>query len=168
MEAQPSPEPRAGVKVENGASDADIAPGFGPRRRAAWSVVAVALFVGQVAMGVRSRLDDDDRYGFAMFHEFTSLTLRYRWRLADGSTRPFTPDEHLRGRSNAVRGSGRRTEVFGAGTTRIQVTGFVKWLYKKKRPDDAVGVEVTYAWERNKDGVKHTELIAWPPDGGQP
>ncbi len=162
MDAQPSPEGSSAPPSGPDPSQLDVAPGFGPRRRAIWSVVVSVLFLGQVALGVRSRIHDDDRYGFAMFHEFTSLSLRYRWRMDDGTTVSFRPDKYLKGRARAVRGSGRRTEVFGAGTTRIQAQGFVKWLYERKRPDNAVAAEVVYSWERNKDGEKHKELIVWP------
>lgn len=165
MEAQPSPE----VGVEPGASEAAAPPlALSPGRRAAWSIGLSLLILAQIGVGIRSRIDDDDRYGFAMFHEFTALSLRYRWVYPDGRTEEIDTDGYLRGRAKAVRGAGRRTEVFGAGTTRIQAQGFVRWLYENKRPEGVVAAQVVYAWERNKDGEHHRELLIWPPVEARP
>lgn len=158
MEAQPSPEATGA-----GPGPTGEAVLWSPARRAAWSVLVSAFVLGQIAVGLRSRWHDDDRYGFAMFHEFTALTLRYHWVFADGHTEPINTEPYLKGRARAVRGTGKRTEVFGAGTTRIQAQGFVRWLYEHKRPEGAVAAQVRYAWERNKDGEHHEELLVWPP-----
>ena len=141
---------------------------LGPGARTAWSVALVLIFGLQIGLGLRSRLHVDDRYGFAMFHEFTRYRIDYPWQLADGAIRVFTFPVPLPKRSSAVRGGRHHVEVFGAGTTRIQAQGFVRWLYENKRPEGVVAAQVVYAWERNKDGEHHRELLIWPPVGARP
>ncbi len=139
---------------------------LGPRARVAWSV-AVVLIVGlQIGLGVRSRVHDDDRYGFAMFHEFTRYKIDYQWRLLDGSRRRFSFPVPLPKRSAAVTGGRHKVEVFGAGTTRLQLRGALRYLWSAHRPDDAVAVEAVYRWRRNNHHDEVVEELRWPPEGG--
>jgi hypothetical protein len=139
---------------------------LGPGARTAWSVALVLIFGLQIGLGLRSRLHVDDRYGFAMFHEFTRYRIDYRWRLADGAVRAFTFPVPLPKRSSAVRGGRHHVEVFGAGTTRLQLRGALRYLWAAHRPDDAVAVEATYRWRRNDHPDETVEQLQWPPEAG--
>jgi hypothetical protein len=139
---------------------------LGPRARAAWSVALVLIFGLQIGLGLRSRLHDDDRYGFAMFHEFTRYKIDYQWRLVDGSARKFSFPVALPKRSAVVRGGRHQVEVFGAGTTRLQLRGALRYLWAAHRPDDAVAVEAVYRWRRNDHPEETVEQLRWPPEGG--
>ncbi len=135
-----------------------------PRGRLAWSIGLVLIFGAQVGLGLRSRLHDDDRYGFAMFHEHTASRFEYRWRMADGSAVPLNPDRWLKGRAAAIRAEGRRREVFGAGTTRIQVRALLEWAWARHRPDGAVAVEADWRWQLNGMGPVRHEVFRFPPE----
>lgn len=136
---------------------------LGPRARAAWSVALVLIFGLQIGLGLRSRVQDDDRYGFAMFHEFTRYRIDYQWLLADGTARAFTFPDRLPKRSSAVRGGRHQVEVFGAGTTRLQLRGALRYLWAAHRPDDAVAVEAVFRWRRNDHPDEAVERLRWPP-----
>jgi hypothetical protein len=135
-----------------------------PRARAAWSVGVALIFAAQIGLGVRSRVQDDDRYGFAMFHEHTASRFEYRWRMADGSAVDLDPNRWLKGRAAAIRSGGRRREVFGAGTTRIQVRGLLRWAWAHHRPEGAVAVEADWRWQLNGMGPLRHEAFRWPPE----
>ena len=84
----------------------------GPRGRAALSAFLVVLFGLQGALAVRTRLHNDDRYGFAMFHESIRYKLDYHWVMEDGRrVRLRVPKPWLKSRGKKILGHGTTTSV---------------------------------------------------------
>lgn len=129
----------------------------GPRKRAALSVLVLLILGLQIGLAVRTRVLNDDRYGFAMFHEAVTYKLRYSWVLAGGGTRRVDVEDHwLRSRGRKIRGKGRVTSIMGEGTVRLHVQRFVDWLYENKLPEGAVGAEARMKYRKNGRGEWQT------------
>lgn len=132
----------------------------GPRGRAALSAFLVAFFGLQVALAVRTRLHNDDRYGFAMFHESIRYKLQYHWIMEDGrKVRLKVPEAWLKSRGKKILGKGSTTSVMGEGTVRMNIQRFVDWAWTEKRAPGAVGLTATLRYQRNDRGTWQTAVL---------
>jgi hypothetical protein len=136
-----------------------LAPG--PRGRAALSVFLLAFFGLQVSLAVRTRLHNDDRYGFAMFHESIRYKLQYHWVMENGRTVRFrVPKAWLKSRGKKILGTGTTTSVMGEGTVRMNIQRFVNWAWQEKRAPGAVGLRATLRYQRNDRGAWQTAVLS--------
>jgi len=133
----------------------------GPRGRAALSAFLVVFFGLQVALAVRTRLHNDDRYGFAMFHESLRYQLKYHWVMADGRrVRLRVPPSWLKSRGKKILGKGTTTSVMGEGTVRMNIQRFLDWAWEEQRAPGAVGLTATLRYQRNDLGPWQTAVLS--------
>jgi hypothetical protein len=134
--------PRHRVVDEPGAADAAATA----VRPAAWRQIVVLGFVcALVALGVRTLVHDDARFGWGMFAHNVAYTVHYEWVLRGGGAVAYVPGDELRGRASRLTlRSGTpwvpRIMLYGQGTLRSWVQAYLRHLFDTRRPDDAVAV----------------------------
>lgn len=129
----------------------------------------VVLFVASlVALGVRSQLTEDTRFGWAMFSHQTDFIVRYEW--VDASGEPRTVDgtaDDLPGRQSIISGDAYHSTRYGVGAVRRWVTTYLDHLYHERRPPDAVSVRARIAYRIDgrltADGDHELEVLSVPP-----
>lgn len=135
-----------------------------PAVRRLWSVVILLTFGLQVGLIVRTHRTDDDRFGFAMFHEYASYYLSYRWIPARGAPTPYKPPaNHLTGWANKIDGRGRRDSIMGLGATRSNIQAYLEWLHDHHLPRAAVAVEAIWTYKHNGSERDVQEILRHPP-----
>ena len=129
-----------------------------PAWRDALVVSVLALMLGLI---VRSHVTQDHRYGFAMFHTYIDYRLSYAWVHEDGGRTPFEPGRLLSGWGKKL-DTRKHGSIMGPHATRLLVGDILPVLYRRRAPDDAVGVECRYRWWEHGASEPVSEVIAWP------
>jgi hypothetical protein len=140
---------------------------LGPGARWWRNLVLVGIFGLQLGLVIRTHVQDDDRYGFAMFHQYTRYMLFYDWVKEGGQEERFNPNEYLAGYGGQLVGGRLNSTVMGPGTIRLLVQDYLAWLWRRHRPDDAVAVRCIYNYEINGSPQRSSETFRHSSEGSE-
>ena len=98
---------------------------------------------GLFALGVRSLVTDDGRYGWGTFMEQVNWDPLYYWVMADGSEVIHWPGDELRGEARKKIDSVKPNNTrYGFGGMKSWIEAYTRWMYKNRAAYAPVGSEV--------------------------
>lgn len=112
-----------------------------------WNIPAVLLIAGSLALGIRSMIKDDNRYGWGTFSKQVNFNVEYYWILDNDQTIKHFFGGELRG--EAFKKLYYNNTRYSIGAVKAWVHDYLEFLYKNKRKNDAKAIKAIIYYEFN-------------------
>ncbi len=115
-----------------------------------WHIAPIIMILVLCALGVRSLITKDSRYGWGTFGRQTIYTLKYEWEFSDGHRETYYPGDELRRDAYTLLTSiEQRNTRYGPGALPVWINGYCQYMWDY-RPDGAVAFHTTLKYELDR------------------
>lgn len=119
-----------------------------------WHISPIIMILVLSALGFRSLITKDSRYGWGTFGRQTIYTLEYEWEYSDGHRETYYPGDELRRDAFTLMTSvEQRNTRYGPGALPVWINGYCKYMWDF-RPDNAVAFHTTLKYELDRSRRK--------------
>lgn len=132
----------------------------------AGSIIAIALIVLMLVLGVRSIVAEDARFGFRTFSVNIQYEIDYHWRLVDGGRTRYVPGDDLKGIAWDYLRRGAHATNYDIGAVREWVCAYAAHVYREHAFDGVEAFEATVAYRENGVGVGDVVVFRYPAEEG--
>jgi len=124
--------------------------------------IVIVGFVGLLgALGVRTLILEDSRFGFGMFPNQCDYEVEYDWVLADGRIMSYQTGTELRGKMKYLVDSRPHSTRRGVGTVRAWVREYVKYVYDRSDPQPGTRFRAWLTYSINQR-ESETQTLYYP------
>lgn len=110
-----------------------------------YNIPIVLVFVLLIMLGVRSKITDDNRYGWGTFSKQANYVILYSYTTKDGIKHNYIPGDELKGEANLIRRIG--STRYSIGLIEHAASNYLKYLFDNKNPENnikSINAEIYY------------------------